>query len=113
MLAHPATPVRWPRVSPVLFLLLAYLVEWYITLQRDYCSFLLPRLPRDVENLQPAVFNYSTMHVIYDDSRAREELGYHSTHTTQEGLCLLMKEWNESVEAKLVSRKRSELLKID
>lgn len=103
--AHPATPVNWPRISPVPFMLLAYMVEWYIALQRDYLPFLLPKPSRDLESLQPAVFNYANLHVIYDYSRARRDLAYCSGHTTLEGLYLVVKEWNENVDARLAAGK--------
>ena len=66
------TPIQWQHVAPVPFMLLSYPVEWYIALQRDYLPF-LPKPSRDLESLQPAVFNYANLHVIYDDSRARDD----------------------------------------
>lgn len=106
VLAHPATPIKWPRVSPVPLMLFSYAVEWYVTLQRDYLPF-LPRLSRDMELVQPAMFNYANLHVVYDDSRAKDELGYRSGHTTLEGFYLVVKEWNENVDAKLAAGKNS------
>jgi hypothetical protein len=106
VLAHPATPIQWQHVAPVPFMLLSYPVEWYIALQRDYLPF-LPKPSRNLESLQPAVFNYANLHVIYDDSRARDELDYRSGHTTLEGLYLVVKEWNENVDARLAAGKNS------
>ncbi|KAK5061549.1 hypothetical protein LTR84_008093 [Exophiala bonariae] len=105
LLAHPATPVRWRYVPPVPIMLLAYLNEVYVTLQHGYLSSILPRLSPDLELLQPAMFNCANMHVVYGGSRAREELGYRSTHTTLEGLYLIVKEWNDNVEAKIAAAK--------
>jgi len=96
--AHAATPVAFPRVPPVFFLLLAYPVSWYVALQRDWLPRWLPRLPPDLETLQPAMFNCANLHVVYDDSKAREELGYRPAHGTMEGLFLVVREWNEKVE---------------
>ena len=104
-LAHPATPITFPRVPAVPLIFFSYLIEWYMTLRRDYLPF-LPQTTRDLETLQPAVFNYSTFHVIYDDSRARKELGY-TGHGTLEGVYMVLKEWNEKVEARLAAGKES------
>ena len=70
-------------------------------LQYRYLKFLPAITLHDLTMLQPAVFNYSTLNIIYDDSRARKELGYNPGHTTLEGLCLHVLDWNEKVERKL------------
>jgi len=70
-------------------------------LQHRYLRFLPPVTHSDLSMLQPAVFNYSTANIVYDDSRARKELGYDPGQTTLEGLCLHLLEWNEKVERKL------------
>lgn len=105
LLAHPATPVRWSPAPPVPIMLLAYLNEVYVTLQRGYLSSILPPLSQDMELLQPAVFNCANLHVVYGGKRAREELGYLSGHTTIEGMYLTVKEWNDNVEAKIAAGK--------
>jgi hypothetical protein len=109
LLAHPATPVRWPHVPPVPIMLLAYLNEVYVRLQHGSLSSILPRLSPDWELLQPAMFNCANMHVVYGGRRAREELGYRSGHTTLEGLYLIVKEWNDNVEAKIAAGKIPQL----
>ncbi|KIW70690.1 hypothetical protein PV04_02935 [Phialophora macrospora] len=100
-LAHPKTPMKFTPVPPILLILIAYLSEGYIVLQRRYLSFLPRATNFELTMLQPAVFNYSTLYIIYDDSRARKELGYYPGHTTLEGLSLHLLEWNEKVEEKL------------
>ncbi|EXJ66067.1 uncharacterized protein A1O5_10681 [Cladophialophora psammophila CBS 110553] len=100
-LAHPSTPMRWPKVPPLPLILISYLVEGYTLLQRRYLGFLPEVTNFDLSMLQRAMFNYSTLVIIYDDSRARKELGYNPGHDTLEGICLHMLEWNENVEASL------------
>ena len=99
-LPHPSTPVIFSRVHGVPLLLLSYLVEGYVTFQRKYASF-LPEPSFTVSMIQPAMFNYSTAYIIYDDSRAGRELGYNPKHDTLEGLSLHVLEWNEKVERRL------------
>ncbi|ETI23802.1 hypothetical protein G647_05608 [Cladophialophora carrionii CBS 160.54] len=100
-LAHPKTPMHFTPVPGVLLVLVAHLLEGYIVLQRRHLNFLPAVTNYELTMLQPAVFNYSTLYIIYDDSRARKELGYNPGHTTLEGLCLHVLEWNEKVDAKL------------
>ena len=105
ILAHQTTPVNFPPTPALPLLLLSYLVEAYISIQRRYLPSLLPPLVGDLLVLQPALFNYSTVQIIYDDSLARKELGYNPGADTLEGLCLHVREWNENVEAKLKAGK--------
>ncbi|KAH0846118.1 hypothetical protein AYO21_10101 [Fonsecaea monophora] len=107
-LAHPSTPIRWPEVQPLPLLLIAHLIEGYMLLRRRYLSFLPEITNFDLSMLQPAVFNYSTLVIIYDDSRARRELGYNTSHDTLEGVCLHMLEWNEQAEARLKAKGEAE-----
>jgi hypothetical protein len=93
--------MKFTPVPPIYLLLISYLLEGYIVLQRSYLGF-LPRVTNfDLTMLQPSMFNYSTQYIIYDDSRARKDLGYNPGHTTLEGLALHLLEWNEKVEEKL------------
>ncbi|KIX95048.1 uncharacterized protein Z520_09358 [Fonsecaea multimorphosa CBS 102226] len=103
-LAHPSTPMKWPKIPFAFVLLVSYLVEGYTLLQRRYLSFLPEITNFDLTMLQRAMLNYSTLVIIYDDSRARKELGYNPGHDTLEGLCLHMIEWNEKVEASLKAK---------
>ena len=100
-LAHPSTPMVFQHVPPGAMILMAYLMEGYILLQHRYLRF-LPKVTKfEFQMLQPAMFNYSTLNILYNDSRARKELGYNPGQTTLEGLCLHLLEWNEAAEAKL------------
>lgn len=112
LLAHPTTPMQFPSFPPLMFMLPSYLVEAYHVLQHRYLTF-LPEPTGDIRKMQPAMFNYSSIHMIYDDSRAREELGYNPGADTLEGLCLHMKEWNDTVEAKLAAGKASSRVRKD
>lgn len=113
-LAHPATPCSFPIIPPLPMLLLAYPVEWYALLRHrllqkrfvqwrclQWLGLLLPRLKGDLEMIQPAMLNVSTLHLCYTIERAREELGYRSGLGTLEGLCAQVWEWNAGVEARL------------
>lgn len=46
----------------------------------------------------------STIHIIYDDSAAKAEIGYDPPIQTLEGLCLQMIEWNEKVERGIIEK---------
>ena len=45
------------------------------------------------------------MHLVYDDSLVREELGYRPAIGTMEGLCLQLLEWNEKVEIEIEAKR--------
>ncbi|KIV76836.1 hypothetical protein, variant [Exophiala sideris] len=101
--AHPTTPIKFPVAGAVPIVLMAHLIEIYSSMQRRYLRF-LPDVRGDLAILQPALFNYSTVNIVYDDSKARDELGYTGTGTL-EGLSFQVREWNEEVEAKLAAGK--------
>jgi len=109
--AHPTTPVRFPRTSAVPIVIVSHLVEAYSNMQRRYFPF-LPEVRGDLAMLQPALFNYSTVNIVYDDSKARDELGYTGTGTL-EGLSLHVRDWNEEVEAKLAAGKTNSKVQKD
>lgn len=67
----------------------------------------LPVLSRELSLVQPAMFNYANLHVVYDGTRTVDELGYRSDHTSLEGLMLVVKEWNENVEARIAAATNS------
>ncbi len=104
-LAHRATPVRFPTVPPMAVIPISYVVELYHTLQRRYLSAILPPLTGDMLMFQPAMFNYSTLNIIYDNTRARKDLDYDPGADTPQGLCLHLREWNDRVEADLAAGK--------
>ncbi|KAE8146485.1 hypothetical protein BDV25DRAFT_162347 [Aspergillus avenaceus] len=95
------TPMAFPHVPIIPFVLLSYLIEAYSFLQYVY----LPRLPRitgDLATLQPGLFAIANAHVIGDDSRARQTpeeggLGFVAPITTLEGMCKEIRAWNDSV----------------
>lgn len=89
-------------VSAVPLFLFSYLVEFYAIIQYRYLSWLLPPLPWELAQLQPALFAVSDVHTIADDSRARLKpeqsgLGYSAHITTLDGMCKEVEAWNRNV----------------
>lgn len=92
----------FPELSTTMMLIVAHAIEaYYLTrhwllhagssLVRSAAAVLLPALPTDVANLQPSLFALTSIHVVFDDSRARLPpekggLGYRGPWTTFEGL---------------------------
>ncbi|KAI9045797.1 putative 3-beta hydroxysteroid dehydrogenase/isomerase family protein [Aspergillus affinis] len=98
------TPMSFPVVPAVPFFLISYMVEWYALLQHLYLPW-LPKVKRDLAQLQPGLFSISNVHVIADDSRARLSpeqggLGYSAPITTLEGMCKEVDEWNRKADQK-------------
>lgn len=115
---------HFPELSPTFMYFLSHLFEAYY-LTRDalltspsplsLLSRLLPPLGGDLILLQPSLFNLTSVHLIFDDSRARAPperggLGYVPAYTTLTGLCKLVeghqrefkaKGWDAAIEAKL------------
>lgn len=102
-LAHPLTPINFPYIPHMPMLLMSYVVEQYVLLQRNTLRW-LPQLPADLLYVQPAVWNVCTLHTVYDDSAARREIGYKAPLSTIEGLSLFMLDWNATVEKKARSK---------
>jgi len=81
-------------LSPTVILLIAHLIEFYYRTQQSLSAgwnWLLPKVNSDVINLQPPLFSLTSVHLIFDDSRARLSpekggLGYVGAWTTTEGL---------------------------
>ena len=100
-LAHPKTPVHFPLVSAMPFIIVAYMLETYDWARASVPAlFWLPALKGDAAKLQPAIFNMCTLNVVYDDKRAQEELGYRGIVNTLDGLCEAVRDWNNKVEAR-------------
>ena len=97
----------FPRLSATAMLLLSHIFERLHLLRclsalssspflRRLSQF-VPALSADVVNLQPPVFFLTTVHLIWDDSRARKSaekggLGYEPQWTTLSALCKLVEE---------------------
>ena len=86
---------HFPSLSPTAMLLVAHLIEFYYRTQQTLSamgwSWLLPKVNGDLINLQPSLFSLTSVHLIFDDSRARLSpekggLGYVGAWTTMEGL---------------------------
>lgn len=98
------TPVNFPRVPAIPFLILSHLIEWYALFQHQYCSW-LPRVTGDLVQMQPSLFSVTNVHTFADDSRARKSpeqggLGYNPPLDTLQGMCKEVLDWNEKVQVK-------------
>jgi len=102
-LAHPLTPIAFPYIPHMVMLLPSYVIEAYRLLQHRYLP-VLPNLHADLAYVQPATFNMCTLHLVYTDTAAQEEIGYRAPLTTIEGLALAVLDWNQKVEAKAKSK---------
>ncbi|KAG7097604.1 hypothetical protein E1B28_004938 [Marasmius oreades] len=94
----------FPELSLTGLLIFSYLIEFYYLLRNrllssslwPFLKFLLPPINGDLVNLQPSLFHFVSVHLIFDDSRARLPpekggLGYKGAWTTIEGLHELVK----------------------
>jgi nucleoside-diphosphate-sugar epimerase len=102
-LAHKDTPANFPRIPGVPMLVMGYAIEAYMLLRARF----LPKLPPitgDIAMITPAMFNMSTVHTVYDNRLATEEIGYNPPISTMEGLCLQMLEWNCKVEQVIIEK---------
>ena len=86
---------HFPSLSPTAMLLIAHVIEFYYRIQQSLSAagwnWLLPKINGDLINLQPSLFSLTSVHLIFDDSRARLSpekggLGYVGTWTTTEGM---------------------------
>ena len=86
---------HFPSLSPTAMLLIAHVIEFYYRTQQSLSAagwnWLLPKVNSDIINLQPPLFSLTSVHLIFDDSRARLPpekggLGYVGAWTTTEGL---------------------------
>lgn len=96
-LAHKDTPANFPRIPAVPMLLIGHAIEAYMMFRARYMPG-LPPITGDIAMITPAMFNMSTVHLVYDNRLATEEIGYNPPISTMEGLCLQMLEWNGKVE---------------
>ncbi|KAF8882157.1 hypothetical protein CPB84DRAFT_1817152 [Gymnopilus junonius] len=87
----------FPTLSPTFMLLFSHVVEKYyrahyaLVSKGWWFAKLLPAVKGEIINLQPALFYLTSVHLIFDDSRARLTpekggLGYTGAWTTVEGL---------------------------
>lgn len=97
--------VKFQVLSPSLMLLFAHVVQMYYLgtyflsqspniLLRAVGAF-LPRLSYPIINLQPSLWNLTSVHLIFDSSNARARpetggLGYEPLWTSLEGICQLL-----------------------
>lgn len=100
VLAHPSTPLTFKYISFVILLLMSYPIEQYLLLRHRRLSW-LPALPEEMTYLQPALFNCCTLHIVYTDTAAQEEVNYRAPIHSLEGFALAVLDWNDEVETKL------------
>lgn len=105
-LAHPTTPVKFPRVPHLLMLILAYILEAYDLIRARYLSF-LPEMRGDLAMLRPSVFNVSAFAAIFTDDAAKSEIGYNPPINTLDGTLLALIDWNAKVEADMKAKLES------
>ena len=86
---------HFSSMSPTAMLLLAHAIEFYYRIQQSLFAagwnWLLPEVSGDLINLQPSLFSLACIHLVIDDSRARQSpekggLGYVGAWTTTEGI---------------------------
>ncbi|KAG6844901.1 hypothetical protein H0H87_002600 [Tephrocybe sp. NHM501043] len=99
----------FPNLPPTVMLAIATVIEWYYVARHwlttnfgDPIGKMLPPLNGDIINLQPALFALTSVHLIFDDSRARLPpqkggLGYKGAWTTFEGLVKTVEEHRSGV----------------
>ncbi|KAF8067715.1 3-beta hydroxysteroid dehydrogenase/isomerase family-domain-containing protein [Lyophyllum atratum] len=98
----------FPKLPPTLMLAVATFVEWYylgrqLLISNGYAiGKKLPPITGDLVNLQPSLFALTSVHLIFDDSRARLPpekggLGYKGAWTTFEGLYKTVEEHLDGV----------------
>ena len=102
-MAHKDTPCAFPKIPALPMLLIGYVIETWMLMRARYLNF-LPPITGDIAMITPAMFNMSTVHIVYDNTSAREEIGYNPPIETMEGLCLQMLEWNAKVEKGIIEK---------
>jgi nucleoside-diphosphate-sugar epimerase len=99
---------HFPVLSPTAMLIFSHVIEAYYRAHHALLSkgwkfaTLLPAVQGDIINLQPALFALTSVHLIFDDSRARLApekggLGYSGAWTTMEGLHRTVEEHQSGV----------------
>jgi nucleoside-diphosphate-sugar epimerase len=102
-----APETTFTHMSPTVMLFISQIIE-VLCLSRTFLSMsssrvrralahLIPNIDGDVINLQPSLFALASVHLIFDDSRARLPpekggLGYNGPFTTLEGICRTVEE---------------------
>ncbi|KAG2368645.1 NAD-P-binding protein [Suillus spraguei] len=84
------------QIIEVLYLSRTFLAMSSSPVRRALAHF-IPNITGDIVNLQPSLFALASVHLIFDDSRARLPpekggLGYHGPFTTLEGICRTVEE---------------------
>lgn len=97
---------KFPDVSPLVMLSLAYVVEMWEWL-RIYLP--LPGVKGDLHQLQPGVLKMCTLHVLFDHKAATRDIGYEPAFETLEGLCMSVKDFKESGKPKQTDLKNDVL----
>jgi len=98
---------HFPPLSPTLMLLVShfieiyYLTRYFLLLRLPLIGSWIPPLSGDLLSLQPSVFRLTTVHIMFDDSRARLPpekggLGYKGICTTLEGVHLTVDDFKKS-----------------
>ncbi|KZV80891.1 NAD(P)-binding protein [Exidia glandulosa HHB12029] len=86
--------VTFPPVPAGFLLAFAHVIEFFHLLRARVMALgiHLPPIPGELVLLQPSTFALTTLHLVFDDSRARKSpeeggIGYRAPFTTMQGLC--------------------------
>lgn len=112
LLAHPSTPVTFPKVPFILLYLLSLVVEQYKILRHLYVPS-LPPPPGDLFYLLPGLFKVCTAHMVFPGTRAEKEIGFVGAYTTLDGVCEAVLDWNRKIEEKLSQGKKESEVSFD
>ncbi|KAI0817359.1 3-beta hydroxysteroid dehydrogenase/isomerase [Xylaria sp. FL0064] len=94
------TPVKLMSLPPALFLIIAHIVEWVAIASRTpVLKWIFPTPKGTIAILQPGVFHAGLNYVSTDKAAQRSVeqggLGFKHVHTTLEGMCQQVADWNE------------------
>lgn len=107
-MAHPSTPVVFPRVPFIPMYLLSLVMEQYKLLRLKFIPS-LPPLSGDLALLLPGVFQVCTAHMAFPGTKAEKEIGYRGAYTSLDGFCECVVDWNRKAEAKAREGKEGEV----
>lgn len=107
-LAHPKTPANFSPIPVLTFLLPSYVLEAYrvLRLRIPALTSLLPDLKGELARVMPGMFQMCTLHTVFTDTKAQEEIGYRAPIGSLEGIVFAVLEWNRGVEEGMEREKK-------
>ncbi|KAI8624682.1 dehydrogenase-like protein [Xylariaceae sp. FL1651] len=93
------TPIKVTYLPPGFFFVLSHIVEWFaIGSKIPILKWIVPQPKGDIAMLQPGVFHASLNYLATDEAAQQSVenggLGFKHVHTTIEGMCQQLVEWN-------------------